>query len=186
MIQRINQAGDVHQVRGYEGSAAKKIYQKLNTFIDDDKFHIRTRNRKNPDRINSMLNFGYYLLFSRINATVRCVGLNPYPGFLHSHENNYESLVCDIQELFRARIDRFVIRMVNLKVITRESFSETERGFYLKRDAVKKYLDQFEAEMERKNSKNTLSLKEGIYVQINVLKKYVLEDKPLTFYDWKV
>ncbi len=47
-------------------------------------------------------------------------------------------------------------------------------------------LNQYEAEMERKNTKNTLSLKESIYVQTAVFKNYVLENKPLTFYNWNV
>jgi len=186
VIQRMNQAGDIHQVRGFEGSAAKKIFEKLNGLIDDTAFHIKKRERKNPDRINSLLNFGYYLLFSRINATVRAVGLNPYLGFLHSPEDNYESFVCDIEELFRPRINRFIIRLINLKAITKEDFNETLKGSYLKKDAVKTFLNQFEAEMERKSSANTLSLKESIYVQTMVFKNYVLENKPLTFYAWKV
>lgn len=186
VIQRIHQAGDIHQVRGFEGAAAKKIYQKLNSIIDNKEFHIKKRQRKNPDMINSLLNFGYYLLFSRINATVRAVGLNPYLGFLHSPEDNYESFVCDIQELFRSRIDRFIVRMINLKSIKKDDFIETQRGLYLQKEALKRFLNQFEAEMERKGSKKTLSLNESIYVQTMVIKKYVLEDKPLTFYTWNV
>jgi CRISPR-associated protein Cas1 len=185
-IKDIHQAAGINEVRGHEGSAAKKIYPQLNRFMDDEAFHIAKRQRKKPDRINSLLNYGYYLLFSRINATVRAVGLNPYLGFLHSPEDNYESLVCDIEELFRARIDRLIIRMANLKVITKNDFTETEKGFYLTRDALAKFLNQFEAEMERKTSTGTLSLKESIYVQISVVKNFMLEDKPLTFYLWDV
>ncbi|MEW6089175.1 MAG: CRISPR-associated endonuclease Cas1 [bacterium] len=186
VIQNIYQAADIHEVRGLEGSTAKKIYQKLNVFIDNEIFQIEKRDRRCPDRINSLLNFGYYLLFSRINATVRAVGLNPYLGFLHSPLDDYESFVCDIEELFRARIDRFIIRLVNLKVITKDDFVETERGFYLKKEGVKSYLNQFEAEMERKTSENSLSLKENIYVQVNIIKNFMLENKSLTFYIWKV
>ena len=186
VVKYIYQAGDLNEVRGYEGSTAKKIYQRLNDYIDDTSFHIVKRDRKNPDRINSLLNFGYYLLFSRINATVRAAGLNPYLGFLHNPEDNYESFVCDIEELFRPRINRLVIRLINLKAITKEDFTETERGFYLKKEAVKSFLNQYEAEMERKNTKNTLSLKESIYVQTAIFKNYFLENKPLTFYAWNV
>src|SRR5208337_4404075 len=114
-VSDIQAAANVDEVRGFEGAIAKEVYGMLNDLIDDDTFHIKTRERKNPDRINSLINFGHYLLFSRINATLRSVGLNPYLGFLHSSENDYESLACDIEELFRARIDRFLIRMVNLK-----------------------------------------------------------------------
>lgn len=182
MIKYIYQAGNLNEVRGYEGSTAKKIYQRLNDYIEDASSHITKRDRKNPDRINSLLNFGYYLLFSRINATVRAAGLNPYLGFLHNPEDNYESFVCDIEELFRPRIDR----LINLKAITKEDFTETERGFYLKKETVKSFLNQYEAEMERKNTKNTLSLKESIYVQTAIFKNYVLENKSLTFYTWNV
>lgn len=184
-IQKIYEASDINVVRGLEGSTAKKIYEKLNNFIDHEAFHIRKRERQNPDRINSLLNFGYYLLFSKINACLRAIGLNPYLGFLHSPSDNYESLACDIQDLFRSRIDRFIIRLINLKVITKEDFSETPSGMYLKREAIKKFINQLEAEMERKNTKNELSLKESIYVQAMIIKKWVLENSSFTFYTWK-
>jgi CRISPR-associated protein Cas1 len=184
VIEKIHGAGDIQEVRGLEGSATKKIYSHLNEFIDDKDFHIKKRERKKPDRINSLLNFGFYLLFSRINATVRAVGLNPYLGFLHAPEDNYESLVADIQELFRANICRFIIKIVNLKSIGKEDFTESDRGFYLGK-AKKTFLAQFEAEMERKPGKNTLSLKENIYAQTMVIKNYILESKLLSFYRWK-
>jgi len=185
VIERIHCAGDIQEVRGHEGSAAKKIYAHLNEFIDHKEFHIMKRDRRRPDRINSLLNFGFYLLFSRINATVRAVGLNPYLGFLHAPEDNYESLVCDIEELFRASICRFIVKIINLKTIGKEDFTESDQGFYLNKNARKKFLDQLEAEMERKSAKNTLSLKENIYAQTMVVKNYILENKPLSFYRWE-
>jgi len=184
-IQRMQQADGINQLRGLEGICTRKIYPRLNYLINDPLFHIKTRERKSPDRINSLLNFGYYLLFSRLNAIVRSTGLNPYLGFLHSPNDDYESLVCDIEELFRARVDRFIIRLVNLKIITPEDFTESERGFYLSRDAAKKYLAQFEAELDKKPKTKDLTLKEHFYVQVNVIKKWLLENGSLTFYNWQ-
>jgi len=185
IITRINQADSINVVRGHEGSAAKKTYKQLNGLIDNSKFHITKRERKNPDEINSLLNFGYYMLFSRINAAVRAVGLNPYLGFLHNPADNYESLVCDIEELFRARIDRFIIRLLNLKIITPADFEQRKNGQRLTRGGIKKFIAQLETEMERTNKANRLSLKESIYIQVSWVKKYVLEDAPLPFYEWK-
>jgi len=185
-ISRINQAGSLEEIRGLEGSMAKRIYQQLNPMIANPAFHIQKREREKPDPINSLLNFGYYLLFARINATLRAVGLNPYLGFLHSPSDEYESLAYDIQELFRPFIDRFIIRILNLKVISRDDFRETKDGAYLKREAVKKFIDQFEAEMVRKSEKRELSLEERIYFQVLVIKKWVLEDASLTFYGWEL
>ncbi|GAB4546130.1 MAG: hypothetical protein Fur0020_14950 [Thermodesulfovibrionia bacterium] len=183
-INSINRASDINQVRGFEGASQRIIYEAINGFIDDSLFHIRKRERKNPDRINSLLNLGYYLLFSRINATTRAIGLNPYLGFLHSPEDDFESLVCDIQELFRARIDRLIIKLVNLKIIKGDDFIETAKGWYLTKVAKRGFLNHFEAEMERGSSGNGLSLKEAIYVQTVVIKDYILKDKPITFYRW--
>jgi CRISPR-associated protein Cas1 len=184
-IQRIHSAADREQVRGFEAAAAKRIYQSLNDHIEDEFFHIRKRERKKPDAINSLLNFGYYLLFSRINATVRASGLNPYLGFLHNPEDSYESLVCDIEELFRATVDRLITRTVNLKIIKKDDFINTEKGCYLKGDAVRKFIKQFEAEMVRKNMRNTLSMKESIYAQVMRIKKWAVENSSITFYEWK-
>jgi CRISPR-associated protein Cas1 len=184
VIGRIHAAADVQEVRGLEGASAKKVYQHINAFIEPEEFKIRKRERKKPDPINSLLNFGYYLLFSRINAVARAVGLNPYLGFLHSPMDNYESLVCDVEELFRARIDRFVVRLVNLKAVTKNDFSETERGSRLSREAVKKFLNRFEAEMERKSARNPICLKDAVYAQASIIKKWAVEDGPLSFYRW--
>ncbi len=185
-IRDIRQSDSVSQIRGIEGAATKKIYHEINRFIDNDDFYFKKRRTRNPDRINSLLNFGFYLLFSHINATVRAVGLNPYLGFLHSPADNYESLVSDIEELFRARIARFVIRIINLKIITKEDFIETEKGFYLEKDAIQKFISQFEFEMSRKASeKNVLSMKKSIYIQTLIIKKWALEDGSLFFYEWE-
>lgn len=184
-MQRIFSAADREQVRGFEAAAAKKIYQMLNDSIDDEFFHIRKRARKKPDAINSLLNLGYYMLFSRINATVRAIGLNPYLGFLHNPEDSYESLVCDIEELFRARIDKLIVRSINLKIIKKDDFIDTEKGCYLKNDAVKKFIKQFEAEMIIKGGKNVLSMQEGIYAQTMQIKKWAVEDGSISFYEWK-
>ena len=179
-------AAAINEVRGYEGIAARNIYKNINDLIDNESFWIKKRDRKNPDRINSLINFGHYLLFSRINATLRAMGLNPYLGFLHSPEDNYESFVCDIQELFRARVDRFLIRIINLKIITAEDFNETDRGAYLTHEAKVKYLDKFEYEMERKGSGELLPLSDEIYTQIFLFKKWVIDETSPTFYNWRV
>lgn len=183
-ISRIYQAGDIYRVRGFEGAFSKKTFSRLNHHIKYPYFHLEKRMRHRQDPINSLLNFGYYLLFSRINATVRAVGLNPYLGFLHSPGNRYESLVCDIQELFRCCIDRLVLRLINMKIITGKDFVETCHGFYLNKDGKSKYLNRMEEELNRKQVKASLSLKEHIYTQVVVIKNWVLDNKSLTFYKY--
>ena len=187
-VERMYKAGSLNEIRGLEGAATRKIYKNLNELINHDAFHIRKRKRRPSDRINSLLNFGYYLLFSRINATLRSVGLNPYLGFLHSPENRYESLATDIQELFRCHIDRFITKIINLKIIQEDDFRPTDRGMYLKNEKAKVFLNRFEEEMARKPRKKeapVYSLTEHLYAQVYVCKEWALNNDSFTFYHWK-
>ena len=179
-------ASSLDEVRGIEGSAARTIFRAMNNFIDIDGFRSKKRVRSRPDRLNSLLNFGYYLLYSRINATTRGSGLNPYLGFLHDPADNYESLVADVVELFRARIDSLILKLINLKIIRENHFVESDRGFFLKRENAREFLNHFQIEMEKKHRKDELSLKDSIYLQIQVLKRWAMNEGSLTFYTWKM
>lgn len=183
-VERIRRAGTLEEVRGHEGAAARAVYPRLNTLIDHGEFHVKKREREHPDRINSLLNFGYYLLFTRVNATLRAAGLNPYLGFLHSPSDDYESLVCDVEELFRSQIDRLIVRLVNLKVLTPADFYEADGGWRLTSGGIAKYVHQFEGEMVRKPRNGGLTIEERIIVQVGVLKKWALEGATLSFQVW--
>ncbi|MEM5807465.1 MAG: CRISPR-associated endonuclease Cas1 [Candidatus Aenigmatarchaeota archaeon] len=174
------EVSDLNTLRGYEGIASKKMYKYLNYLIKNSQFHIKKRDRFNPDRINSLLNLGYYLLYGRINATLRSLGLNPYLGFLHSPYDNYEALAADIQEIFRASIDKFIIRLINLSIIKLDDFIESERGFYLKYESKQKFINEFEKELT-KASKGNLSIGQSIYLQCEIIKEWAVEDKSIKF-----
>jgi CRISPR-associated protein Cas1 len=183
---RMGEAESVEALRGLEGAAARRIYRGLNLVVTDKRFHLHKRGRKKPDMINSLLNFGFYLLFSRINATVRAAGLNPYLGFLHSPADDYESLVCDIQELFRAEIHNFIIKLINLRVIGAGDFEDRgEDGLRLCGEGRVKFLNQFEDLMERKHAAGKPCLKNNIYAQVSTIRSWVVDGGSLIFYRWK-
>jgi len=180
---RMEEIESVEALRGLEGAATRRIYQGLNQLTLNKRFHLHKRSRKQPDMINSLLNFGFYLLFSRINATVRAAGLNPYLGFLHSPADDYESLVCDIQELFRAETHNFIIRLINLRIIGADDFEDRGKdGMRLRGEGRVKFLNRFEELMERKPAAGVPSMKENIYIQISVIRSWVMDGGSLVFY----
>ncbi len=63
-------------------------------------FQHRTH-RHSKDPINSALNYGYGILYSEIFHALTLAGLDPYAGFLHTLQNNKQSLVYDFIEPFR-------------------------------------------------------------------------------------
>jgi CRISPR-associated endonuclease Cas1/group II intron reverse transcriptase/maturase len=182
---QLSAVSDLDSLRGLEGRAARLIYRHLNQLIHEPAFHLHERVRRPPDPINSLLNLGYYLLFSRLNALLRSAGLNPYLGFLHSPHDRFESLVADLQEPFRAMIDRIVLKLINLRIITPADFETSERGAYLTREARKRFLEHYERELCRPYPPRQLPLHEYMYHQVQILKQWVVQGTSLTFYHWE-
>lgn len=183
-INQINLMATIEQIRGMEGHITKTIYKHINLLIDEPDFKLIKRERKNPDKINSMLNFCSYLLFTKINSTVRALGLNPYLGFLHSPDDNYESLAYDLMEPFRAETLQIILRLINRKQIVSNSFTDSNKGQFLSSEAKKKFIKEFEHQLNKKNAYSSLTLREKIFGQAIVIKRWATENVSLTFYQW--
>ena len=69
------------------------------------------------DLVNSLLNYGYGILYSRLMNVLVRAGLNVYIGFLHKPQRGKAGLLYDFIEEFRAAaIDRTVFAWLNLGV----------------------------------------------------------------------
>lgn len=123
LLVRLRTATSVLEIMGLEGEAARQTFRRVNARVPEEAFvsHARVQRQK-PDRWNCLLDAAYMLLFHHLNVLVRSAGLNPYSGFLHSAENRFESLVCDLQEPFRHRIDRLVLRWLRLGMLKADHF----------------------------------------------------------------
>jgi CRISPR-associated protein Cas1 len=182
-IHNIEQAESVQAARGHEGHAARLVFKALNEFIAVPEFKFQRRQRDKPDRMNCLFNFGYYLLFSRLNTLARAAGLNPYLGFLHDGDDDYETLVCDLEELFRAPLDRMLLALVNLRIIRPGDFRETPKGLRLNGDASRRFLLRFEEMLQR--DVGGISLIRAMEAQVEAFRRYVAEDRPLWLFQYK-
>lgn len=67
------------------------------------------------DEVNSLLNYGYGILYSHVWGAIVNAGLEPFAGFLHVDRPGKPSLVLDLIEEFRQPVvDRTVIAHINL------------------------------------------------------------------------
>jgi len=178
-------APDLPTLRGLEGIAARHTFKLFGGWIESDDFKWQGRIRRPPDRINSLLNFCYHLLFCRINVLLRGEGLNPFLGFLHEPTDRYEVLVCDIQELFRANIDRFVVRLINLGILSASDFIKNDYGHWLNGEGKKRVLAEFAKELDQVPlAKERTTLNEALALQVRSIKLFFLEDSDIQFYKW--
>ena len=95
-----------------EGRAASSYWGLVKMLLADDvTFSGRVR-KGAGDLVNSILNYGYGILYARVWQAVALAGLNPYLSFLHEPQKNKPTLVFDMIEEFRSQaVDRAVFTM---------------------------------------------------------------------------
>ena len=91
-----------------------------------------------------------YYLTNEYAAALETVGLDSYIGFCHKLRSGRVSLACDLVEETRSIVDRLVITMFNLKVLTEDDFEEQISGaVLLNEDGRKKVITKWQ---EKKRS----------------------------------
>ena len=141
-LEYIQNAQSKEQLRGYEGEAASVYFGVFDQLILQQKkdFVFQGRNKRPPlDNVNALLSFVYTLLTNHITSALESVGLDPYVGYLHTERPGRASLSLDLIEELRAVLaDRFVLSLINKKIINGKNFSKKENGAVLMSDELRK------------------------------------------------
>ena len=184
-LQYIQNAESKDQLRGYEGEAASIYFGVFNELILQQKkeFNFQGRNKRPPqDNVNAMLSFVYTLLTNQITSALEVVGLDPYVGYLHTDRPGRVSLALDlIEELRSVYADRFVLSLINKRIVSGKNFSKKENGAVLMDDDLRKKL-LTEWQNKKKEVITHPYLKEKVewgmvpYVQAMLLARYLRGD----------
>jgi CRISPR-associated protein Cas1 len=141
-----SQSVEMETLRGLEGGASATYFSAY-TKIFPESLRFKKRNRRPPeDPVNAMLSLCYTLLHYEMVREIEVIGLDPTIGFYHQFEYGRESLACDLVELYRTDVDRFVWELFRERQFTVRDFShEDERpGCYLKKDSRKRFYPLYE------------------------------------------
>ena len=118
------------QLRGWEGVASKIYFEALNLFIPETyRFESRSQHPA-MDVTNAFLNYGYGILYGKIEGALIKAGIDPYVGVLHRDDYNRPVLVYDVIELYRVWVDYVVYSLVAQQVVTEEYYSVRDDGSY--------------------------------------------------------
>lgn len=172
-------------LRGIEGTAAVAYFDRMDDMIlrDKEHFYFRGRNKRPPmDNVNALLSFTYSILANDCASALESVGLDSYVGFMHTDRPGRKSLALDIMEELRpCMADRFVLTLINNKIIQNSDFEvEQDGAVRLCNDSRKKF---FKAWQEKKQETITHPfLGEKIawglvpYMQALLLSRYIRGD----------
>lgn len=192
---KIRSCKNADTLRGLEGEAASAYFSVFDDMILQQKesFKFEGRNRRPPtDAVNAMLSFAYTLLTSMCASALETVGLDPYVGFFHTDRPGRKSLALDmVEELRSVMADRFVLTMINRKIIHKDGFLQKENGAIVMDDDTRKmFLTHWQSKKQESIKHPFLNEKVewGMvpYVQAMLLARYLrgdLDEYPPFF--WK-
>jgi CRISP-associated protein Cas1 len=152
--------------------------------ITNDDFGFRGRNRQPPlDPVNSLLGFGYTLLFNNVLSLLLAERLAPYLGNFHYGEDKKPYLAFDLMEEFRSLIvDNLVLQLLNQHIFQPTDFerSPANGGVYLVDGSRRLFLKYFEQRMSQEvfhpDLQDPVSYRYAIQLQIRRYRRSLLEN----------
>ena len=149
----------VDELRGVifsiEGRAAQEYWEGIGVLLGEKVEFAGRERRGAEDPVNSALNYGYGILYSKVWGAVTLAGLEPFAGFLHTDRPGKPSLVLDLTEEFRACVvDRAIMGM-----LLRGSAVKLEEGRLAgdtRRELARRVLERLDAEEAYDGKKHKL------------------------------
>ena len=141
-IKTVRKVTDVDELRGIEGNAASAYFSVLDDLIlqNKEQFTFAGRSKRPPiGKVNALLSFAYTLLAHDCASALESVGLDAYVGFMHTDRPGRISLALDLMEELRAiYADRFVVTLINNRIVKSNDFDDKENGVTLLNDKGRK------------------------------------------------
>lgn len=104
----------MQQLLGHEAQVAIRYWDYIRELFSDDSVGFKQREHQGAkDLVNSMLNYGYAILYVRVWQALLAARLNPFDSLIHAHREGKPTLVYDMVEIFRSQVvDRVVISLI--------------------------------------------------------------------------
>ncbi|RMG73775.1 MAG: CRISPR-associated endonuclease Cas1 [Bacteroidetes bacterium] len=133
---RAAQAGEVAEaLRGWEGTAGRLYFEALSEALPKGHRFAGRSSRPAQDAFNAFLNYGYGILYGKVEKALMLAGLDPYVGFMHRDDYNQKSLVYDAIEPYRPWVDRVVMRLFAGKRVRQDHTEPVPGGVTLSAEA---------------------------------------------------
>ncbi|WP_017746853.1 CRISPR-associated endonuclease Cas1 [Scytonema hofmannii] len=181
-IDSLDSVDNLDTLRGYEGIAAARYFPAFGKLITNPNFEFSLRNRQPPtDPVNSLLSFGYTLLFNNVLSFIIVEELSPYLGNFHYGERQKPYLAFDLMEEMRSVIvDSLVLKIINKSLLKPQDFdiAPSTGGVYLNQSARRVFLKQFEARMNEETThpdlQSVVTYRHAIQLQVRRYKRSLL------------
>lgn len=118
-------------LRGWEGAASRRYFEALSLALPEAyQFGGRSQHPA-QDAFNALLNYGYGMLYGKVEGALIKAGIDPYVGVFHRDDYNRPVLVFDVIERYRVWVDYVVLQLCRQEAFPEECFVERNGGIWL-------------------------------------------------------
>lgn len=144
-----NQVQDFAEtIRGLEGTAGRLYFETI-SYVLPSQYHFQGRTmRPAKDIFNAFLNYGFGILYARVEKCLILSGLDPYVGFLHRDDYNQKSMVYDFIEPYRVFVETVVFKLFTAKKVNKMHADEITNGVSLNKEGKELLVNAFSQYME--------------------------------------
>lgn len=167
-------------LRGWEGAASRKYFRLLSEYLPERYRFERRSQHPATDDFNALLNYGYGMLYGKVEGALIRAGADPYLGIFHRDDYNRPALVFDVIERYRIWIDYVVVQLCRQEALTDDCFRREGQARMLdglgKRILIQSVNDYFAEIIPRKGLHRTR--REHLQLEAHALAKFFLEYHP--------
>lgn len=164
----------ISELMGIEGNIRQIYYSCFNKIVNQE-INFEKRVKRPPDNmINSLLSFINTLVYTTTLSEIYHTQLSPLISYLHEPGTRRFSLSLDISEIFKPLIgERLIFSLLNKNQITEDDFVKDLNYLYLKENARKMILQEYDARI-KKTIKHRILNKDVSYRYLIRLEMYKL------------
>ncbi|MBA4493255.1 type I-B CRISPR-associated endonuclease Cas1b [Paenactinomyces guangxiensis] len=183
--EKLEKSVDIQQLMGVEGIVRKKYYQVIDQIMNKNnpEFVMDGRIKRPPNnKMNSLVSFINSLVYATTLNEIYQTHLNPTISFLHEPTDRRYSLSLDISEVFKPLLsDRLIFRLINLKMLSKKHFDESDRICYLnekgRRMVIEEYHKKLHTTVKHRTLGRNVSYQRLIRLECYKLVKHILGEK---------
>lgn len=153
ILDEIDHTSHIEDVLLCEARAKKIYYSGFDLILKDTPFEFEKRTVLPPENeVNSLMSFGYYLLYGVILTELNISRLYAELPFIHSDIRSGHGLQYDLADIYKPIfVDRLFIGLIRRHSIQKDDFERREnQGIYLSEKGKKKYVSEFNDMLQRK------------------------------------
>ncbi|MEN6568237.1 MAG: type I-B CRISPR-associated endonuclease Cas1b [Veillonellales bacterium] len=180
---------DIKQLMSLEGEIWAKFYATFKLILPEE-FAMNKRVKRPPDNpINALVSFGNTLLYTKTMTQLYHTHLNQTISYLHEPMERRYSLCLDLSEQFKPiLVYKTIFDCVNNRKITVEKHFDKKLNYALLNEAGRKvFITEFEERIngvfDHNKLKRKVSYKQAIRLDGYKLIKYLMEEKPIAFFN---